>query len=177
MINEDGTLGMLSKDEAEWFLIFDESQKVFLKVPTKNGEAEVDVKRIIGLARSYIDLQGIAELGRAQLQASWIVEEKLRDALKKIVEDFEKKSGTPPLHIFEEAKEAVKLLPDMKAVRKMEDDLLELGAQLACSAMYDVAHGITDGPGSPRPMIEAYRKKQDASRAEEEVPAGKEGTS
>ena len=178
MINEDGTQGMLSKDEAEWFLKFDENQKVFLKVPTMKVENSVEVKKIAGLARSYLDLQGIAERDRTQLKASWIVEDKLRAALKKLIADVQKPSGrmgTPRLHTFEEAKEAVKLLPDMKAVRRMEDDLLELGAQLACSAMYDIAHGKKDGPGSPRPMIEAYRRKQDASSDEKEVPAGKEG--
>lgn len=178
MINEDGTLGMLSKDEAKWFLKFDEDQKVFLKVPSMKGEAEVHVQRIAGLARSYLDLQGIAERDRAQLKASWIVEEKLRDALKKLIADVQKPSGhigVPRLHVFEEAKEAVKLLPDMEAVRQSEDHFLELGAQIACSAMYAIHKGDSSGPGSPRPMVEAYRKKQDASRAEEEAPAGKAG--
>lgn len=174
MINKDGTLGMLTKDEAEWFLKFDEDQKVFLKVPTMGGEAEVHVRKIAGLVRSYLDLQGIAELGRAQLKASWIIEDKLRANLKKFIEGVEK-PGTPPLHIFEEAKEAIKFLPDMKAVRKMEDELLELGAQLACSAMFDLSHGDNEAPGSPRRIVEAYRKKQDASSAKKEVPAGKEG--
>lgn len=174
MINEDGTLGMLSKNEAEWFLKFDEDQKVFLKVPSMKGEAEVHVRRIAGLARSYLDLQGIAELSRAQLKASWIIEDKLRVALKKLIGDCEK-PGTTPLHVFEEAKAVLKFLPDMKAVRKMENDLLELGAQLACSAIYDIAHGKTGGPGSPRPIVEAYRRKQRASSAKKKVPAGKEG--
>ena len=178
MINEDGTLGMLSKEEAEWFLTWDEDQNIFINIPSMGGEGEVEVKKIVGLARSYIDLQGIAERDRAQLKASWIVEEKLRDALKKLIGDVQKPSGhigVPRLHVFEEAKEAVKLLPDMEAVRQSEDHFLELGAQLACSAMFAVSKGDRSAPGSPRPMVEAYRKKQDASRAEEEAPAGKAG--
>lgn len=58
----------------------------------------------------------------------------------------------------EDAARRVSMLSGGRSIEE-EDLLIKKGAELMCSAMYDVAKGKKYGPGTPKAVVEAYRIK------------------